>query len=69
MLMIQGRIVDRLQLLGSDNRSLGDARFFETVVNRNVHFFRKNLQRMLRQRCLSMARRMPGYREDHDHRE
>ncbi len=50
MLVIRGRI-NRVQLLGSDNRSLGDARILETVVDGNVNIFQKNLQRMLRQRC------------------
>lgn len=62
MLMIRGRIVDRLKVLGSESRSLGDARIVQTVVNSNILIFRKNLQRMLRQRyqwleeCLAIAK-------------
>ncbi|GKT61207.1 heterokaryon incompatibility protein [Colletotrichum tofieldiae] len=62
MLMIRGRIVDRVQLLGSDNRSLGDARIVEDMFNDNIQFHRKNVQTMMRRRwqwlkeCLAIAK-------------
>lgn len=51
MLMIRGRVVDRVQCLGSDNRSLGDAHILKTVMNGDLGIFRRNIQRMLLQRC------------------
>ncbi|KAH7354881.1 hypothetical protein BKA65DRAFT_581482 [Rhexocercosporidium sp. MPI-PUGE-AT-0058] len=44
MLMIRGRIVNRLKVLGSESRSLNDACIVQTLMNK------KNLQWMLRQR-------------------
>ncbi|KZL83577.1 hypothetical protein CI238_13425 [Colletotrichum incanum] len=62
MLRIRGRIVDRVQLLGSNNRRLGDARIVEKMLNGNVQLIRNNIQKMLRQRwqwleeCLAIAK-------------
>ncbi|KAK2005255.1 hypothetical protein LZ32DRAFT_675754 [Colletotrichum eremochloae] len=62
MLMIRGRIVDRVQLLGSDNRSLGNARIVENMFKGNRQSIRNNIQTMMRRRwqwleeCLAIAK-------------
>lgn len=62
-LMIRGRIIDKLQRLGSNNRSLGNAHIISHVIDRNNHdLFRDNVRSMLRQRhqwleeCLAIAK-------------
>ena len=50
-LLIRGRIVDRIQLLGSDYQWLGNACAAENAIDGNSHVFRENIQRMVRQRC------------------
>ncbi|KAK2026715.1 hypothetical protein LX32DRAFT_641630 [Colletotrichum zoysiae] len=71
VLKVRGRIVDRVRLLGSDNRSLGDARIVENTFNGNDEFIRNNLQTMARGRwqwieeCLEIVKssRTPNVEE------
>ncbi|KAK3937283.1 heterokaryon incompatibility protein-domain-containing protein [Diplogelasinospora grovesii] len=51
MLTIRGRIIDRLQLLGSDSRSLANSHTIKTMMDGSGHFSRESMQRMLRHRC------------------
>lgn len=62
MLMIRGRIVDRLQRLGSNSLSLGDGRAVEALISRDGDCLRENLQTMHRpghqwlSECLAIAK-------------
>ncbi|GJC97750.1 heterokaryon incompatibility protein [Colletotrichum higginsianum] len=61
-LRIRGRLVDKVRHLGSDNRSLGDARIVENMFNGNLQLIQNNIQTMLRRRwqwleeCLAIAK-------------
>jgi hypothetical protein len=62
MLKIRGRILDRLQLLGSDNQSLRDSHNIKTVMNGNGHFVFDGVRRAIRQEyrwleeCMAIAK-------------
>jgi hypothetical protein len=51
ILKIRGRIIDRLQFLGSDSRSLANSHTIKTMMDGSGHFSRESIQRVLRQRC------------------
>ncbi|KAK4148888.1 heterokaryon incompatibility protein-domain-containing protein [Chaetomidium leptoderma] len=61
MLTIRGRIIDRLQLLGSDSRSFANSHTIKTIMDGSGHFSRESIQRMLRHRyrwleeCMAIA--------------
>jgi len=61
MLTIRGRILDRLQLLGSDGRRFGDSHIINTMMDGNRGFSRKGIQRVKKDRygwlqeCMAIA--------------
>ena len=69
MLTIRGRILDRLQLLGSDKRSLADSHSIKTMMDGNGHFVVDNLRRAIGQQnqwleeCMAIAKGEEAFRD------
>ncbi|KAH7359470.1 heterokaryon incompatibility protein-domain-containing protein, partial [Plectosphaerella cucumerina] len=68
--VIRGRIVDRLQRVGSDNQRLADVSILDNMKSGNVNSSRENIQRMMRQKfewiqeCLTIIKHTGSINEE-----